>query len=99
MIEIVSSNPGIECFTFVVKLFEGTKIKLRKPILQKILENSGLCRVHQNIDAIKMRSGCGSVGRAVASDTRGPRFVSSHRHKFIYIEHLFSVNSVIKRRK
>ena len=60
MIEIVSSNPGIECFTFVVKLFEGTKIKLRKPILQKILENSGLCRVHQNIDAIKMRSfrGC-----------------------------------------
>ena len=28
-------------------------------------------------------SGCGSVGRAVASDTRGPRFESSHRQKFI----------------
>ena len=26
---------------------------------------------------------CGSVGRAVASDTRGPRFESSHRQKFI----------------
>ena len=24
-------------------------------------------------------SGCGAVGRAVASDTRGPGFVSSHR--------------------
>ena len=29
-------------------------------------------------------SGCGSVGRAVASDTRGPRFKSSHRQKFIF---------------
>ena len=29
-------------------------------------------------------SGCGSVGRAVASDTRGPRFEYSHRQKFIY---------------
>ena len=28
-------------------------------------------------------SGCGSVGRAVASDTRGPRFESSHRRNFI----------------
>ena len=29
-------------------------------------------------------SGCGSVGRVVASNTRGPRFESSHRQKFIY---------------
>ena len=27
---------------------------------------------------------CGSFGRAVASDTRGPRFESSHRNFFIY---------------
>ena len=27
--------------------------------------------------------GCGSVGRAVASDSRGPQFESSHRQKFI----------------
>ena len=32
-----------------------------------------------------MGSGCGAVGREVASDTRGPRFESSHRQKFIYI--------------
>ena len=30
-------------------------------------------------------SGCGSVGRAVAFDTRGQRFESSHRQKFILI--------------
>ena len=34
-----------------------------------------------------MGSGCGSVGRAVAFNTRGPRFDSSHRQNFI--EHLF----------
>ena len=45
-------------------------------------------------------SGCGSVGRAVASDTRGPRFESSHRQKFINIEQLlYAVNCVLKRRK
>ena len=45
-------------------------------------------------------SGCGSVGRAVASDTRGPRFESSHRQKkYIFIEHLLTVNCVLKRRK
>ena len=44
-------------------------------------------------------SGCGSVGRAVASNTRGPRFESSHRQKFINIEHLYTVNCVLKKRK
>ena len=34
---------------------------------------------------------CGSVGRAVASNTRDPRFESSHWQKIIYIEHLFTV--------
>ena len=29
-------------------------------------------------------SGCGSVGRAVASNARGPRFKYSHRQTFIY---------------
>ena len=42
---------------------------------------------------------CGSVGRAAASDTRGRQFESSHRQKFNYIEHLFPVNCVLKRRK
>ena len=39
-------------------------------------------------------SGCGSVGRAVASYTRGPWFESSDRQKFI--EHLFTVNCIEK---
>ena len=43
-----------------------------------------------------MGSGCGSVGRAVASDTRGPQFESSHRQNKIYIEHLFTVNCIEK---
>ena len=32
-------------------------------------------------------SGFRLSGRAVASDTKGPWFDSSHLHKFIYIEH------------
>ena len=39
-------------------------------------------------------SGCGSVGRAVASDTRDPRFESRHRQTFI--KHLFTVSCVEK---
>ena len=30
-----------------------------------------------------MDSGCGSVGRAVAPNSRGTRYESSHRQKFI----------------
>ena len=45
-----------------------------------------------------MGSGCSSVGRAVASNTRGPRFESRHRQ--IFMEHLFTVNCIVlKRRK
>ena len=47
----------------------------------------------------KIGSGCKPVGRAVASDTRGLQFESSHRQKFIYIEHLFTVKCVLKRWK
>ena len=39
-------------------------------------------------------SGCGSAGRAVAFDTRRPRFDSSHRQNFI--EHLFIINCIEK---
>ena len=41
-----------------------------------------------------MGSGCGSVGRGVASDTRGPRFESSHGET--YTDYFFTV---LKRRK
>ena len=33
---------------------------------------------------ISQGSGCGSVGRAVASNTREPRFEPHHRQNFIY---------------
>ena len=41
-------------------------------------------------------SGCGSVGRVVAANSRGPRLESSHLQKN-YIEYLLS--TVLKRRK
>ena len=41
-----------------------------------------------------MGSGCGSVGRAVASDTRGPRFESSHQQKFISILNISLLSTV-----
>ena len=43
---------------------------------------------------LKLGSGCGSVGRAVASNTRGPRFESSHRQKFIYILNICLLSTV-----
>ena len=43
-----------------------------------------------------MGSGCCSVGRAVAADTRGPRFESSHRETFVESFCLMSI--VLKRR-
>ena len=42
-------------------------------------------------------SGCGSVGRAVASDTRGSRFESSHQQTFI--RNICLLSTVLKRRK
>ena len=36
-------------------------------------------------------SGCGAVGRAVAYDTRGPRFESSHRQLLLNIYLLLTV--------
>ena len=39
----------------------------------------------QSKNDTKLGSGCDSVGKAVASDTRGPQFESSHWQKFIYI--------------
>ena len=41
-------------------------------------------------------SGGGSVGRAVASDVRGPRFESSHRQTFLSDIYLFTINYIEK---
>ena len=39
-------------------------------------------------------SGCGSVGRVVASNSRGPRFESSHWQNFIYILNICLLSTV-----
>ena len=43
---------------------------------------------------MNMGGGCGSVGRAVASNTRGPRFESSHRQNFIFILNICLLSTV-----
>ena len=49
-------------------------------------------QMHQIVDQNKQKrffrggSVCGSVGRAVASNTRGPSFESSHRQIFVYFQ-------------
>ena len=50
-----------------------------------------LCKLLEKTEINKKRlgSGCGSVGRAVASDTRGPWFESGHRQDFVM--NLFTV--------
>ena len=60
------------CCKIVLILFEKTDNKRKRgrglPILKKECHLVG--------------SGCDSVGRAVASDSRGPQFESSHRQTF-----------------
>ena len=41
-----------------------------------------------------MGSGCDSVGRAVASNTKGPQFESSHQQKFIFILNICLLSTV-----
>ena len=41
-----------------------------------------------------MGNGCGSVGRAVVFDTRGPQFESSHWQKFIYTLNICLLSTV-----
>ena len=53
--------------------------------LSNTVDTSSLLGLKITIKNIKLGSGCGSVGRVVASDTRGPQFESSHRQKIIYI--------------
>ena len=51
------------------------------------LEDAGIFGIFNNNNIEKqLGSGCGSVGRAVASDTRDPRFESSHQ------QILFTIN-------
>ena len=52
--------------------------------------------VHLHAQSIELGSGCGSVGRAIASDTRGPQFESRHRRIFIKNINLSIINCIEK---
>ena len=43
-------------------------------------------------------SGCGTVGRVVASDTRDPQFESQHRQKFICQLYNIEKTKIMKQR-
>ena len=80
--------------TVLKLIYQGAEIYSLPPST-KVLHANGDFNVIQSC----LYSGCGSVGRAVAADTRGLRFEPSHWQMFIYIEHLFTANCVLKRRK
>ena len=60
-----------------------------EPTFDFLLKNPRICPTQQNVNLRqnsrmvnydnKFGGGCGAVGRAVASDIRGPPFESSHR--------------------
>ena len=66
----------------------GLVTKIR--CLLHLIEGSDGQTLVQKVLILLYGSGCGSVGRAVASDTRGPRYESSHWRNFII--NMFTVN-------
>ena len=56
--------------------------------------NSRVIKVLMENSKRRLGSGCGSVGRAAAFNTRGPRFDSSHRQKFIYTLNICLLSTV-----
>ena len=64
---------------------QGKKIDEGEPNQKKVRDKQSITRTG---------SGCVSVGRAVASDTRGPRFESSHWQNFIYILNICLLSTV-----
>ena len=67
----------------------GLGTRTRGARMEGAYESSELCWHPKQVKFVRIfGSCCGSVGRAYASDTRGPRFESSHRQTCI-IGHLF----------
>ena len=73
--------------------FVGAKM-VQGPAEKKIIGVRRIRFYYLPINNKYLGSGCGSVGRAFAFDTRGPRFNCSHRQYFI--EHLFIINFIEK---
>ena len=75
----VSSNGCFECFLFLTYANLTIMLILNTLTLRKFWND-----MLSLLDFGRLRSGCGSVSRAVTSDTRDPRFKSRHRQNFIY---------------
>ena len=61
--------------------------------ITKVISSQLVRRIYQCYKPLLF--GCGSFGLAVASDTRGPRFESSHRQK--NYEQLITANCIEKK--
>ena len=66
-----------------VHCLEWNKVSCKQKIFPLVLKQTNV-----------LGSGCASVGRAVASDTRGPWLKSSHRQKFIYVLNIRFLSTV-----
>ena len=82
---VVGSNPSIRYWMdyFHINLIEKTKNKMKKrpgwPICKKAkLIGAKSKSRYLELTIAPLGKWCGTVGRAVACDTRGPRFESSH---------------------
>ena len=70
---------------------DGTIVMSSRILNTEMLKWLRLCCTPKE-KQIYLGSGCGSDGRAVASDARGPQFELSHRQTFISDIYLFTVN-------
>ena len=61
--------------------------RINEPLIGfcQLSEDYRFLLLRRDVNNMPLGSGCGSVGRAVTSDTRGPRFESSHRQNLLNI--------------
>ena len=92
------SNLLDSCWASKIDLFIISQVAKRYRFYKPFLL-TGTCgtNYYKSANIIIPGSCCGSVGRAVAFDTRGPRFKSSHRQTFI--SNIYLLSTVWKRQK
>ena len=89
-VQTLAPYTGWTFFTFICFQDCIVCLKIAKHYISNYMKTDSGNKAH------RMGSGCGSVGRAVSCDTRGPRFASCHR------QHLLNIcllSTVLKRRK
>ena len=78
----------------ISKLFRFLSHERAVPRCSKGMELNKRSVVYELGKKPNLGSGCDSVGRAVASDTRGPWFEFSHQQKFIIILNICLLSTV-----